>query len=549
MGRKCFFVCLLLFLPLTLFAQNKFALVIGNGNYASLPRLNNPVNDASDMKAVLESLGFQAELLLNGNLRQMEDGMLRLAERLKGSPDSWGFFFYSGHGVQSQGENYLIPADGNIRSENLLRERAVTLRFLLDELGSAGNALNVVVLDACRDNPFGWSRSASRGLTVTDRQPAGSIVMYAASADSAVMDGEGRNGLFTAHLVKNLKTPGLEITDAFRRTGADVRQASGGSQIPAIFIQFFDRAYLNGEPPAEAALVQPSGLPRQAPATPAAEEPPPRPRPVPRREEVYLPPAARYPDRPAPEGFVRVPGGTFTMGSPNQEKGRALDEIPHRVTVTAFYMGKYEVTQREYQALMGENPSRVKGPDFPVENVSWLDAVKYCNARSAKEGLTPAYIIGEGGVSWDREADGYRLPTEAEWEFACRAGTTGAFNTGGALTPAQANYNADFLPTGNPARNYLKQPKAAGSYAPNAFGLYDMHGNVWEWCWDRAGAYSGVEETDPAGPLQNHGAIANFRIKRGGSCVWPAEDARSAFRGRGRETTVEEDNGFRLVRP
>ena len=135
------------------------------------------------------------------------------------------------------------------------------------------------------------------------------------------------------------------------------------------------------------------------------------------------------------------------MGSPNQEKGRALDENPHRVTVTAFYMGKYEVTQREYEALMGDNPSRVKGPDFPVENVRWLDAVKYCNARSVKEGLSPAYIIGEGGISWDREADGYRLPTEAEWEFACRAGTTSAFNTGGSLPPAQANYNADFLPT------------------------------------------------------------------------------------------------------
>jgi formylglycine-generating enzyme required for sulfatase activity len=236
------------------------------------------------------------------------------------------------------------------------------------------------------------------------------------------------------------------------------------------------------------------------------------------------------------------------MGTVTTQKGRGLGEIAHTVSVTAFYMGTREVTQREYQALMGKNPSRVKNPDFPVGNVSWLEAVKYCNARSLKEGLSPAYLIGESSVSWDREAEGYRLPTEAEWEFACRAGTTSAFNTGDAITTAQANYNADFLPRANPSLNYLKQPKAAGSYPPNAFGLYDMHGNVWEWCWDRDGSYSIQEQFDPTGPLGSHG-IAEFRIKRGGSCARPAQEARSAFRGNGRENDIEEDNGFRLVRP
>jgi formylglycine-generating enzyme required for sulfatase activity len=561
MKRRCFLVFGLafIFLPLSLFAQNKYALVIGNGAYASMPALKNPANDAADMKAVLESLGFQVELLLNANLRQMEDGALRLAARLKRSSDAWGFFFYAGHGVQSRGENYLIPTDSDIRSENLLRERAVALRFLLDEMENAGNALNIVALDACRDNPFGWSRGASRGLTVVDRQPAGTVIVYAASADSAAEDGEGRNGLFTGHLVKNLKIPGLELGNMLRRTGADVRRASEGRQVPAIYIQFFDTAYLNGGPPpdmnvlppAASAPEEPPPSPPPAPQAPAAaarEASAPRPRPAPRHAEVYLPPAARYPDRPAPAGFVRIPGGTFTMGSPGTEKGRMLNEIPHTVTLSAFYMGKHEVTQREYQALMGKNPSRVKNPDFPVENVSWLEAVKYCNARSLKEGLSPAYLIGESGVSWDRETDGYRLPTEAEWEFACRAGTTGAFSTGDTITTAQANYNADFLPAGNPALNYLKQPKAAGSYPPNAFGLYDMHGNVWEWCWDRNGSYGDQEQFDPTGPLGSHGR-ADFRIKRGGSCVWPAREARSAFRGSGREGVVEEDNGFRLVRP
>jgi formylglycine-generating enzyme required for sulfatase activity len=553
MKKRCFlFLWLaLFFLPLSLFAQNKYALVIGNGTYGSMPALKNPANDAADMKAALEVLGFQVELLVNANLRQMEDGALRLTRRLKSSPEAWGFFFYAGHGVQSQGENYLIPADADIRSESLLRERAVALHFLLDEMESAGNALNILALDACRNNPFGWSRGASRGLTVVSRQPAGTIIVYAASADSAAEDGEGRNGLFTAHLLKNLKTPGLELGAMLRRVGADVRQASEGRQVPAIYMQFFDTTYLNGEAPPAMDAPPPPLPPAQAAAVP--EGPPPRPqsrpRPAPRHEETYLPPAARYPGRPAPPGFVRVPGGTFTMGSPYEKKGRAGGEIPHTVTVTAFYMGKYEVTQREYEAITGKNPSRAKNPDFPVENVSWLDAVKYCNARSEKEGLDPAYIIGEGSVSWDREAAGYRLPTEAEWEFACRAGTTSDFYTGDAITPAQANYNADFIRSGNPALNYRKLPKAVGSYPPNAFGLHDMHGNVWEWCWDREGSFSRGPEFDPTGPLQGHGGIADFRIKRGGSCVWPAENARSAFRGSAREGVTDEDNGFRLVRP
>ena len=118
----------------------------------------------------------------------------------------------------------------------------------------------------------------------------------------------------------------------------------------------------------------------------------------------------------APEGFLRITGGTFTMGSPDSEAWRSEDETQHSVTVSDFYMSAYEVTQQEYQDAMGDNPSNFTGENLPVENISWLDAVAYCNARSEREGLTPVYTLDGASVSWDRSANGYRLPTEDEWE-------------------------------------------------------------------------------------------------------------------------------------
>ena len=222
----------------------KFALVIGNGAYDSLGRLNNPVNDANDMAAALQSLGFSVEKVLNGNLDQMETAIVMLKNRLSVSKNSYGFFFYAGHGVQSGGVNYLIPVSASIPSENALRERAVSMNMVMGDLNDAGNALNIVVLDACRDNPFSWARSGNRGLTVVSNQPADSIIVYATSTGSVADDGTGRNGLFTGHLLNHIKTPDLEISEVFRRTGADVAQASGRTQIPAIYNQFFGQACL-----------------------------------------------------------------------------------------------------------------------------------------------------------------------------------------------------------------------------------------------------------------------------------------------------------------
>lgn len=200
------------------------------------------------------------------------------------------------------------------------------------------------------------------------------------------------------------------------------------------------------------------------------------------------------------ENFVLIPGGTFQMGSPESENWRSEDETQHTVTVSDFYMSVYELTQAEYQEIMEENPSTFSGSDLPVENVTWLDAIRYCNARSEKEGFESAYTIEGQTVIWNRGADGYRLPTEAEWEYACRAGTVTPFNTENSISAEEANYYGHYPYeiegnyfsqenlTTKPGQ-YRQTTVAVNSFSPNAWGLYNMHGNVGEWVWDYYGDY------------------------------------------------------------
>lgn len=255
---------------------------------------------------------------------------------------------------------------------------------------------------------------------------------------------------------------------------------------------------------------------------------------------------------PPPE-FVLIQPGTFTMGSPSGELCRYSDETQHQVTLThAFYISTTEVTQVQWQATMGWDGSHFDGPNRPVEQIAWYDAVSYCNLRSVAEGLTPVYTITgatysgnyitSANVTWNPNANGYRLLTEAEWEYACRAGSTGAFCNGG-ISQCGCGSEANPGAVGWYCGNSGDQTHDVGTKSPNAWGLYDMHGNVMEWCWDWYGSYGGTV-TDPSGP-----ASGSYRIQRGGSWFDIAELCRSAYRFRyGLPDERYSNLGLRLAR-
>jgi formylglycine-generating enzyme required for sulfatase activity len=248
---------------------------------------------------------------------------------------------------------------------------------------------------------------------------------------------------------------------------------------------------------------------------------------------------------PPPPNFVRVEGGSFQMGGTMYD-----DEKPiHTVTVKSFSISKYQVTQKEWYELMGTTVRQQRdmadkswsiygeGDNYPIYYVNWNEAVEYCNKRSLKEGLTPAYRGSAGNISCDWNANGYRLPTEAEWEFAAKGGIKEYMTTeyAGSNSAGAVAWYAD---------NSGRSTHPVGTKAPNSLGLYDMSGNVWEWCWDWYGGYTSGIQTDPRGA-----ASGASRVMRGGSWSYSAGYVRSAYRSYVTPSFRNCYIGFRLVRP
>ena len=208
--------------------------------------------------------------------------------------------------------------------------------------------------------------------------------------------------------------------------------------------------------------------------------------------------------------MVQIAAGRFMMGDKNE-----VDAPLHEVVVSPFSIDKYLVTQEQYQKLMGTNPSRWKGDKNPVEQVRWSDAVRFCNKRSELEGLQPCYDLRTWKCNF--EANGYRLPTEAEWEYACRAGTTTPYF----ISPSKLGDYAWF------DKNSGGHPRPIGQKQPNPWGLYDMCGNLWEWCNDfyKVDYYKESPPKDPRGPSEGPN-----KVVRGGAWRFGAENCRSGYR-------------------
>jgi formylglycine-generating enzyme required for sulfatase activity len=255
--------------------------------------------------------------------------------------------------------------------------------------------------------------------------------------------------------------------------------------------------------------------------------------------------------------FARIPAGTFLMGNTGRFKSNEWELFNNVVTISKpFVISKYEITQEQWISLMGKdnNPSFYEGSNLPVEQVCWFQAVDFCNKLSIKEGLIPCYTIFMNGaqglcdlkttVTWDRNANGYRLPTEAEWEYVCKAGVyTDIYN--GSITEVDCKFTDILLDKiawyCNNSQGKLHQ---VGTKEPNKFGVYDMSGNVNEWCWDIYGEYPHTNVTDPIGLR-----TGDIRVVRGGSWNDPSFFCRSSFRAYSGYPYVKYRTiGFRIVR-
>ena len=232
--------------------------------------------------------------------------------------------------------------------------------------------------------------------------------------------------------------------------------------------------------------------------------------------------------------LVRIPAGEFVMGSPDAEQGRSSDEGPqHRVRLREFWMGQTPITQAQWRAVMGTNPSEFKdqldSDQRPVERVNWREAMAFCRQLA------------------DRTGRDYTLPSEAQWEYACRAGTTSPFAFGGTITPELANYDGNYTYAGSPKGVCCEQTTAVGAFPANAWGLQDMHGNVWEWCLDHWHGSYASPPGDGSAWVDSEDKNNAKRLLRGGSWIYIPGNCRSAYRFHARPDGANDSVGFRVV--
>jgi len=484
---------------LALERTSRRALVVGNDAYRNVRPLKNAVNDAQDLGGRLSQLGFDVTVLTNADLRGLNEGVDRFVASLEAGDTA--LFHFSGHGLQHDHENFLVPIDFELKDAASLRYDAYSASKLQDRLSASGAALSLVLLDACRNNGFESSRGAG-GLAAMN--PAhGSFIAFATGPGSIADDNpNGRNGLFTSVLLEALSEPGLELVEVFSRVRQGVVDRSGGRQTPWTLSSVLGRFYFDeADASGAAAAISP---PRPMRSTPQPQGPQPG--------EVRLNPKDNA-------AYVWIPAGTFRMGCAEGDPECDGDERPARTTTltqgywmarTETTVGRFKWAREGHKKPMPPPPGVVMNPIFilppldPGHNPGWRNEDH------------PMVMATWDEANWYcREAAGGRLPTEAEWERAARAGAEGVFWFGDELTHERANYGADgtCCSAHSEGRDKWLQTAPVASFEPNPYGLHDMEGNVWEWTadWYDQGLQATMSERNPHGP-----AAGQMRSVRGG---------------------------------
>jgi formylglycine-generating enzyme required for sulfatase activity/uncharacterized caspase-like protein len=571
------------------FAEKRVALVIGNGAYQHAPKLENPKRDAAAIAESLRRLGF-SEVRMQTDLTQAQ-----MLSELRSFGDSalnadWAVVFYAGHGIQVDGQNYLIPTDAKLARASDVEDETVALERVLARAREA-KRLRLVILDACRDNPFanrmeqvGRKRALGRGLAAIE-PGSGELIAYAARDGHQAEDGNAGHSPFTAALLAHIEEPGLEVNLMFRKVRGSVLTATARTQEPFVYGSLPEEAFYFKVPASAPAPVAPQ-TPPQAPLAADAQAwiavqtatseaileefirrypysiyvPFAKARVeelrrtkeamnVPKPGRVYQKPdgaacdgllvvvamgpnpcinpgsGESFKDCPDCPEMVIVPQGSFLIGSPESEPERSNREGPqHLVTIPKpFAAGQFTIRVKEYLACVSSGGCKppewqetgsqynvktgtsdhykklgnaLTGDDYPIVGVSWDDAKAYA-----------AWLSGKTGAN-------YRLLSEAEREYAGRAGTATPFWWGSSVTPQQANYNGNNTYAGGGKGEYRQKTLSVNSFKPNPWGLYQVHGNVYDWaedCWHDT--YSGA----PADGSPWTSAECRSRVLRNGS--------------------------------
>ena len=577
MMNKIKIVLLLFFFPLLLAAQSekRVALVIGNQAYQHGGRLTYPLQDARTMKKTLEKLNFEIVFITDASQTQMKIKFLDFIRKAENADVR--LIYYSGHGQQINGTNYLIPVDANITDKYSATELTINVNDWVSQLEAEENRLNLVILDACRNNPFkAYTRSTRAGLSAI-APPSGTIIAFATGSDNVAQD----NGLYARVLSQELLKP-QSILNVFVQTRIAIENKTDKQQSPMEWVRINKidyslkglgdntstakpgnvsiTCYMNGT------LYIGSDFSKKVSIGDVIE-----------KELRVGKHTARLNDwektfflkseqrlsyetdyqkihnnnttsKPVLNADFTVPvagmnikmrgiqGGTFTMGSSDSEA--ESNETPHTVTVGDFAMMKHEVSITEYMKFAEATNSNypkwlengntyniktgtkdyykkfVNNYNKPIVGVSWHNAVAYAK-----------WLSKETGQTW-------RLPTEAEWEYAAKGGQNYKYAGGNTIE------NVGYYSSNSGSNTHLR-----GQKSPNGYGLYDMTGNVWEWCSDWYGAYDASDKNNPQGAK-----TGSFRVLRGGSWHGYARHCRVANRNSGTPVYRDINIGFRLVR-
>ncbi len=511
-------------------AERRVALVIGNADYIHAGPLANPLHDAHDLAQALDKLGFEVLKVTDVDGARFEKVSQEFSEMLQGADVA--LLFYAGHALQFQARNYLVPTDARLENEAAIASETIAMSELTDLMERKAK-INLVFLDACRDNPLATrlfrnitrtrSTVPTQGLSRHLRQNGETLVVYATAPDHVAEDGAGRNSPFTAALLRHIASPNIEVEVMLKRVTRAVLTKTDARQKPERLSQLTHEFYFKKEVTA-AQRIQKARLKlneqirqyeqllliKKNKHTERFPSPNPTPVSITHHQTIALP------------EMVRIPAGTYQMGCLNDGVCRRDEKPAHPVTLTAFEMAKYETTFAQWDACVADGGCRPIVDDEgwgrgnrPVINVTWRDAAAYTHWLSRKT-----------GQDW-------RLPTEAEWEYAARAGSTTAFAHGNTLDRTKANIAGK------------DGTVPVGRYQANAWGLHDMHGNVWEWVGDRYGSgyYGTGQRSDPKGP-----SVGQKRVNRGGGWYYPAKYARSAMRSAQAPNVGRSNVGFRVVR-